>query len=136
MRYPRFWGLCHGFKISSVKPSEHPWMQQPTRLLPGIDKIEKILTRRNFDQAVGRVATWLIKLRPWDVSGRPEEDWNRDWRKHLGAVNQYNASNNNQDPIVSIAEKIEEPAIPSMMTSFRGIGVCAGIVAGFNLLNA
>jgi hypothetical protein len=79
---------------------EQPWRQQPTRLLPGIDKIEKILTRRNFDQAVGRVATWLIKLRPWDVSGRPEEDWKRDWRKHLGAVKQYNASNPNRDPIV------------------------------------
>jgi hypothetical protein len=39
-------------------------------------------------------------LRPWDVSGRPEEDWKRDWRKHLGAVKQYNASNPNRDPIV------------------------------------
>jgi hypothetical protein len=27
---------------------KQPWRQQPRWLLPGIDKIEKILTRRNF----------------------------------------------------------------------------------------
>ncbi len=102
---------------------EQPWMQQPTRLLPGIDKIEKILTRRNIDQAVGRVATWLIKLRPWDVSGRPEEDWERDWRKHLGAVKQYNASNPNQDPLVwSVV-----PVNP-LHNTIKCCGVCGHLV--------
>ncbi len=71
-----------------------PWQYQPNRrLFGGLPKLRKLLNSRNFGPAVGRIAVWLLHLKPWDVGDLSQEDWARGWSKHTDLVRDYNAVN-------------------------------------------